>query len=362
MILINKRASSRPLFLITPGDPDGIGPEITWKALKTGDYLRRDIEILCVGARKPFDEMGVKVVTLESTEDLEKTVGAPVLNEPFVWLLPAPTKAPSSFQGKKNPLLEGYQSGWSIQKATELVLSGVARAIVTGPISKERLQKGGFKYPGHTEMLADLCKTPKKRKNGVVSGGTPEVTMLLANDQLRVSLVTTHLGLKDVSRALSRKKIRLATTQTIDHLRAWWRIEKPRVAITALNPHAGESGLFGKEEIKTITPEIQALQKHYGDAAEILGPFPADTLFAKNQMAEEGARFDAVVCMYHDQGLIPVKLLDFRRTVNVTLGLPIVRTSVDHGVGFDIAKTGKADPSSLQAAIELAIQISSARP
>lgn len=351
------------MLVLTPGDPDGIGPEITWKVLKNEKYSQSKTPILCVGARKPFDELGAKVVTVQESE-LKKGATPPSLPEPFVWLLEAPARTPKSLGGRKTLLLEGYQSGWSIEKATNLVLSGVAAAIVTGPISKERLQKGGFKYPGHTEFLADLCKSvgrstgkAKSKSKKVSRQVTPEVTMMLANDQLRISLVTTHLGIKDVSKALTRKKIHRAVTQTVEHLRTWWRIKKPRVAIAALNPHAGESGLFGKEEIRIITPEIKALQKSLGENAEISGPFPADTLFAKNHLADNSDRYDAVVCMYHDQGLIPVKLLDFRRTVNVTLGLPIVRTSVDHGVGFDIAKTGKADPSSLQSAVDLALQI-----
>jgi len=339
------------MIVLTPGDPDGIGPEITWKILKSTNSSTQKTTILCVGARKPFDEMGAKVILVKESE-LKKGATPPKLSEPFVWLLAAPTRTPKPFGGKKNPLLEGYQSGWSIEKATGLVLKGFAQAIVTGPISKERLQKGGFKYPGHTEFLADLCKSVGRSKKVI-----PKVTMMLANDQLRISLVTTHLGIKDVSKALTREKIRRAVTQTVEHLQNWWRIEKPRVAIAALNPHAGEAGLFGKEEIKIITPEVEALKKSFENKAEISGPFPADTLFAKNHLAEDRDKYDAIVCMYHDQGLIPVKLLDFRRTVNVTLGLPIVRTSVDHGVGFDIAKTGKADPSSLQSAVDLALQI-----
>jgi 4-hydroxythreonine-4-phosphate dehydrogenase len=332
-----------PLLIITPGDPAGIGPEITWKTLQKTEY--RSIQILCVGARAPFEEMGASIVEV-SEKELRAGATYPQNSKPIVWLLSAPTKAP--LKKKSEASLAGFQSGWSIEKATSLVLDGFARALITGPISKERLQLGGYKYPGHTEMLADLCK--KK--------SAPEVTMMLANDQLRVSLATTHVSLKGVPKTLTRANIRRATTQTVDHLRKWWKIEKPRVAVAALNPHAGEAGLFGKEEIKIIIPEIRALQKHYGKTAEISGPVPADTLFAKNFLAEPTDRYDAVVCMYHDQGLIPVKLLDFRRTVNVTLGLPIIRTSVDHGVGFDIARTGKADPSSLQAALDLAIQIS----
>ena len=325
------------LVIVTPGDPDGIGPEISLKCASTSG-----VQLLFVGARKPFDEMGARVV--EVTEEELKSGKARAPKPPCLWMLPAPTRAP-----KKSLFLEGYQSGWSIEKAAQLVECEVAHALVTGPISKERLQKGGFLFPGHTEFLAQLCGGSRRK--------ALPVTMMLANDQLRVSLVTTHIGLKNVSRSLTRPLIRRAVTQTIEHLKSWWGIQRPRVAVAALNPHAGEKGLFGTEEIRTISPEILALRKTFKNSAEISGPLPADTLFAKNHLASDVERYDAVVCMYHDQGLIPVKLLDFRNTVNVTLGLPIVRTSVDHGVGFDIAKTGKADPSSLQSAIALAIDI-----
>jgi 4-hydroxy-L-threonine phosphate dehydrogenase PdxA len=170
-------------------------------------------------------------------------------------------------------------------------------------------------------------------------------------------LVTTHLGIHQVSAALTREKIRRTVFHTVDGLQKFWGVQKPRIAVTALNPHAGESGLFGSEEIDIIQPEISHLNRKSLGKFEVEGPFPADTLFAKHILRSKKDRWDAVVCMYHDQGLIPVKLLDFHRTVNITLGLPIVRTSVDHGVGFDIKGKGIADASSLLAAIELAARI-----
>jgi 4-hydroxythreonine-4-phosphate dehydrogenase len=336
---------ARRLILITPGDPAGIGPEIAARIFRARGRksLRSrypDMRFACVGARAPFEKLGVKILPFDET----------VLAQDFgdfgdhIPLLCAPSVAP-----KKSIFLEGYQSGWAIEKATRLIQAGVASALVTGPISKERLQRGGFKYTGHTDFLADLC-------------GVHEVTMMLANEQLRISLATVHIGLKDVPKALTREKLRRAVLHTVDSLKNWWGISKPRVAVAALNPHAGEDGLFGDEEIRVITPEIQSLQK---DAKRrgytLVGPLPADTLFANHVLARSQNRpenrFDAVVCMYHDQGLIPVKLLDFPRTVNVTLGLPIVRTSVDHGVAFDIAGKNIADPSSLESAIELAVDI-----
>lgn len=334
----------KSVLIITPGDPDGIGPEVTWKAIRSGLYQKKGITVLCVGAAAPFKKLKAPIVLFDSQRfNDQQPPPSPRSKKPFVWLLPAPEEAP---EGR---LLAGFQSGWSIEQATRLVLNGFASAIVTGPISKERLQQGGYPYPGHTEFLAALCQ-PELFPRPL------DVTMMLANSQLRISLVTTHLGIHQVSQALTREKLRRAISHTAEGLSHFWKIKKPRIAIAALNPHGGESGLFGREEIEIIEPEIRSLQETPRLPYEISGPFPADTLFAKHLMTPKKKRFDAIVCMYHDQGLIPVKLLDFPRTVNVTLGLPIIRTSVDHGVGFDIAGKGVADPSSLCAALELATQ------
>ncbi len=335
------------IFAVTPGDPDGIGAEIVWKAIQTQRYAENGIALLCVGARAPFEKLGAKIIELDpadlSARQLTPPQSTSTSPSPFVWLLPAPTLAP-----KKSQFLPGFQSGWSIEQATRLVLKGLCAAIVTGPISKERLQKGGYPFPGHTEMLSHLCRRGKK---------SPPVTMMLANDQLRVTLVTIHTPLKRVPSELTREELRRCVNQTADHLKRWWGIVRPKIAVTGLNPHAGEGGVLGKEEIQIIEPELKALRRKWKDSVDLVGPLPADTLFAKHILAPPAQRYDAVVCMYHDQGLIPVKLLDFPRTVNVTLGLPIVRTSVDHGVGFDIAGQGKADPSSFQAAMTLAVRI-----
>jgi 4-hydroxythreonine-4-phosphate dehydrogenase len=333
----------KSILVLTPGDPDGIGPEITWKAIQAlhRSSDSKNFSILCIGAKLPFERLNAPVHLLKSEENLlesSERLRSKHSDHAKIWLLPAPTQAPHS------QLLEGYQSGWAIEKATQLVIQGQADALVTGPISKERLQKGGYPYPGHTEFLAKLC-------------GTSEVTMMLANEHLRVSLVTTHLALKDVSAVLSHEMIRRAVLQTVSSLKKFWKIPRPKVALTGLNPHCGESGLFGREEINLIYPLVQTLQSELKEIAEISGPFPADTYFARQINSPQSERQNAVVCMYHDQGLIPVKLLDFHRTVNVTLGLPIIRTSVDHGVGFDIVGKGIANPSSLQAAIELAVQL-----
>ncbi len=316
-------------LVITPGDPHGIGPEITWKWIQN-NFKKTKISILCIGARQPFDKLKAPIIEAHPSKI---HLGPPNLKQPFVWLLPAPTKS--------KHFLPGFQSGWSVETAVKLIQNKAASAVVTGPISKERLQKGGYPYRGHTDLLADLLKT----KN---------VTMMLANPDLKVSLVTTHLSLEKVPKAITRKAVRCAILNTQKGLKNYWKIKTPKIAVLGLNPHAGEAGLLGTEEKKIIQPEIRFLQKKLGKTCQISGPYPADTFFTLNQSKTQKNRFDAVICMYHDQGLIPIKLLDFPRTVNVTLGLSIIRTSVDHGVAFDIVGKNQADPSSLGAAIQLA--------
>ncbi len=330
--------SSKPVLIITPGDPAGVGPEITVKALqsKALSQTLKKFDILCVGASAPFRKMGIplKLATYDGLGRLELSSSSRGIH-----FLEAPEKAP------RKTLLAGFQSGWSIVTAVQLIQKGYAQALVTGPISKERLQRGGFAYFGHTDLLADLCGVDEK------------FTMMLANDLIKVSLVTSHLSLRDVPSAVTRPRIRRAVNQTIEALDLWWKVKKPRIAVAALNPHAGEGGILGHEEQKVITPEIRFLQKKWRGRAEIVGPLPSDTLFAQHCWGNQRDRFDAVVCMYHDQGLIPAKTLDFPNTVNVTLGLPIIRTSVDHGTAFDIAGKNIADPSSMRAAITLAAQL-----
>jgi len=245
--------TSRTLLAVTPGDPEGIGPEIVWKTLRQNLFQKKKVDLLCIGARKPFERLKAPIVEID-LDSLQKGFKPPQSSKPFIWLLPAPQKTP-----RKGQLLEGYQSGWAIEQATRLVQSKHAAALVTGPISKERLQRGGYLYAGHTDFLADLCDIQ-------------EVTMMLANQTLRITLVTTHIGLKDVSSVITREKIRRAILHTADHLRSWWGITQPKIAIAALNPHAGESGLFGREEIEIITPEISSLRKKLVANISYLGP------------------------------------------------------------------------------------------
>jgi 4-hydroxythreonine-4-phosphate dehydrogenase len=228
-----------------------------------------------------------------------------------------------------------------VVKAVELCVGGQVAAMVTGPISKELMHQAGYQFEGHTELLAHLT-------------GTQDYVMMLAGDRLRVSLVTIHCALAEVPGRLTKNLIVKTISITYRSLERDFGIDKPRIAVAALNPHAGESGLFGREDKTIVSPAVEAARD---GGLPVEGPFPADTVFYH---ASTG-RYDAVVAMYHDQGLIPLKLLHFSDAVNISLGLPIIRTSVDHGTAYDIAGKGVADPSSLIAALKMAAKIVSAR-
>jgi 4-hydroxythreonine-4-phosphate dehydrogenase len=241
---------------------------------------------------------------------------------------------PAGQQYGQPDLCSGRAMADYISWACERCLAEDAAGMVTAPINKQALQRTGADFPGHTEFLAAGC-------------GVDEVVMMLAGERLRVCLVTTHCALRDVPRRLTVDRV-LTTIRIAAHsLRQQFGLAQPRLAVLALNPHAGEGGLFGDEERQCILPAIEAARDQGIDAS---GPHSADTLF---WFAAQG-RYDAVICMYHDQGLIPLKLLHFDDGVNVTLGLPIVRTSVDHGTAYDLAGTGKASPASLIAAAKMA--------
>jgi 4-hydroxythreonine-4-phosphate dehydrogenase len=223
-----------------------------------------------------------------------------------------------------------------------MVKSGEASAVVTNPISKSHLYKAGFKFPGHTEYLAALAE-----KNGQV----PHPVMMLAAGILKVVPTTIHVPLKDVPGALTSELLAKTIAITDHDMRRWFGLARPRIAVSGLNPHAGEEGNLGREEVDMIRSAIVAAQ-HAG--IDVSGPYPADTLFH----AASRKRYDVAICMYHDQALIPFKTLAFEEGVNVTLGLPFVRTSPDHGTAFDIAGTGKANPTSLIEALRLADRMS----
>lgn len=329
------------ILAITPGDPDGIGPEVVVKGLLARPLTTAfplvfgsapAIERYTAAFAKDFKLVVLPESLLQESEraallEKLKTIQS---QKNTVAIIPTPAGQP------------GFQSGWAIEKATRFVLSEPNSAIVTGPVDKKRLNEGGYKHPGHTEFLAELCQADS-------------VTMMLANSKLRVSLVTIHAPLAKVPTLLTSTEIERAVTQTAEFLIRDCGIEAPHIAVMGLNPHAGEKGLLGKEEDAIISPTLAALTtafKTSGSLVELSGPHPADTYFALHAMGEKKA--DAVIAMYHDQGLIPVKLIDFKNTVNLTLGLPIIRTSVDHGTAFELSGRNLADSSSFTAALLLA--------
>jgi 4-hydroxythreonine-4-phosphate dehydrogenase len=235
--------------------------------------------------------------------------------------------------GAPDPLaLAGRLTGLSIEAAVRLWREGAVDAIVTGPGHKRALHAGGYPVPGHTEMLRDLL-------------GAKQVVMMLASDRLRVALVTTHIALRDAIAILTPERIVAAGEVLRRGLQEWFGIAEPRLALCALNPHAGEGGLFGHEEQRVLEPAARQLG--------IAGPLPADTVFVRAMRGE----FDAVLAPYHDVGMTAIKVSSFGKAVNVTLGLPVPRTAPDHGTAMDIAGRGLADPASMQEAVKLAAEI-----
>jgi len=321
-------------LLLTMGDPTGIGPELLVKALLEGHFstLRQDLQIVGdIGILKQAATIFRVTATAEQRNDrcyLLRCGDRQITVHSLSCIDPAQIRYghPDHACGKA---MVDY-----IEFAVAECLGGRAAGIVTAPINKAAINAAGYHFPGHTELLAERC-------------GTQKVVMMLAGPRLRVCLVTTHLAYAEVPAALSQQEIFETIRITADSLAMQFGIARPRLAVLALNPHAGENGLFGDEEERLIEPAIAAAQAAGIDAD---GPHSADTLF---HFAARGD-YDAVVCMYHDQGLIPLKLLHFEDAVNVTLGLPIVRTSVDHGTAYNLAGTGSANIASLIAALGMA--------
>jgi len=327
-----------PRITITMGDPSGIGPEVILKALLQGDVYQicrpivlGDINVLRMVSKK------LGPLSFRTIETPSEVTGNPGL----VDVISVSNLKRDSFIPGQPTVPGGKAMVDYIIKAVDFNKDGQVSAMVTCPISKELMHKAGYRFDGHTELLANLTNT---RDYG----------MMLANESLRVSLVTIHCALREVPQRLNKALILKTIRLTYRALENDFAIKKPHVAVAGLNPHAGEAGLFGLEDKEIIQPAVDEAKT---EGLLVDGPFPADTIFYH---AING-KFDAVVAMYHDQGLIPVKLLHFSDSVNITLGLPIVRTSVDHGTAYDIAGKGVADPSSLIAAIRMATKIASAR-
>ena len=376
----------RPIVAITMGDPCGVGPEIIVKAFDSPRFPGAGGQAGCrpvvIGDRLPLDRaiklLGSSVVVSPLTEEMLPSFHSragiiPLLSPPQPPVLSG-TRAPSAGLtttdiefGRPSPAACEAVVSW-IRRAVELARAGSVDAVCTCPINKEQLHRKGFLFPGHTEFIRELT-------------GAEDVVMMLAGPRLRVALATIHESLADVPGLITKDLLRKVIRITIEAMERDFAIKSPRIAVSGLNPHAGEAGRFGRGEIEVIRPVIEEFESSEAlrpvsaalppaqpsaetsglpgagcesrPAASISGPWPADTVFHRALSNE----FDAVVAMYHDQGLIPVKLVHFNEAVNVSLGLPIVRTSVDHGTAYDIAGTGAAGAGSLIEAVSLAASI-----
>lgn len=294
----------RVRLAVTLGDPRGIGPEIVAAALAEGI----DADITLIGAKEQIADI------------------------PATQHIPTGPWRPLDGPARSLAVDAGLVTGRAVERAARLALDHEVDAIVTGPAEKHALHLAGFPFPGHTEWLAHLA-------------GNVDVAMMLASDRLRVVLVTTHVPLRDVPLVLTADRIVRVGEVTRRGLQQWFGIAEPRMALCALNPHAGEQGLFGDEEERVFAPAAQRLGTG--------GPIPADTVFVRALRGE----FDVVLAPYHDVGMTAIKVASFGSAVNVTLGLPFVRTSPDHGTAMDIAGTGRADASSMRASLTLAIDL-----
>jgi 4-hydroxythreonine-4-phosphate dehydrogenase len=327
----------KPVIGITMGDPAGIGPEIIVKALAEPD-IRRCARFVIYGLNEvltyaadmaEFDVFWWRDQHERISKDAPQGIVVADYDE-INWLSTSNKRGPS--------VLGGQASMQFVEDATADALSGKLDAIVTAPISKQSWNLAGYEqYPGHTELLTKKCKS---RTSAMMFVGGP----------FRVVLATIHEALLELRHRFKIGTVFQPIDLANDALKQWFGIEKPKIAVAGLNPHAGENGQFGDEEDRVISPAILMAQEA---GINVTGPYPADTLF---HQALDG-RYDCIVAMYHDQGLIPIKLLAFHQAVNMTIGLPIIRTSPDHGTAWDIAGKNQARPDSLMAAIRLAVDL-----
>ena len=333
----------RPVLGITMGDAAGVGPEIIAMALMKSE-LQAKARMVVLGDASVMEDAArivgcpLPVRTLADHADIERAA----LDDSAIWVLDFKNRPIESLTRGKVDAVNGNAAFEYIDRAVTLALANTIDAIVTAPLNKEALHLAGHMYPGHTEALAALCDI-----------GDDDVTMLLASPRLRVSHVSTHCSMMEAVTSLTTDRVVQVGRLTAAAV-APLVSRPPKIALAGINPHAGENGLFGPEDEREIRPAAAALQAEGIDA---YGPIPGDTVFLRALRGE----FDAVVAMYHDQGHIPAKLSGFDDCVNITLGLPIIRTSVDHGTAFDIAGTGKAAPVNMEVALDLAAGMGRAR-
>ena len=313
----------KPKLAITMGDPAGIGPEIIARICHD-EEVRAHSELVIIGRQMVL------------------AAGALACNLPFPQVEIIETGNPALIKPGQPSASSGAQAISFIEKAVQLCLANEVQAMVTAPISKEHIQLAGAKETGHTDMLGRLTNTPNP-------------VMMMIGKHIRVALVTVHAPLREVAQLITQERILHTILETYNWFKAFSTISQPRLAVAALNPHAGENGYLGEEEKNIIAPVIDKLKQ---EGMNITGPLAADSLFWRVFKNKE---FDAVVCMYHDQGLIPFKIAHFEDGVNVTLGLPIIRTSPDHGTAFDLAGKGVANSSSMKIATLLAARLALTR-
>jgi len=314
------------------GDPGGVGPEIIARALSSPEVKKCCTPVVIGDAYV----MEAALKLLNSTIKL-MSIKSPDESKPLTKTIDLIDLGTTKKFKKKIPTAEAGRACVSyIKKAVELALDRQVDGIVTAPISKEALKMAGFKWPGHTEMLSDLTNTK-------------DYAMMLVGGPLKVILVTIHTALKNVPDLVTKQRV-LKTIRLAKKACDMLKVKNPRIAVAAINPHAGETGIFGDEEIKKIIPAIRESAR---EGIPVSGPYPPDTIFHKAYKGD----VDIVICMYHDQGLIPLKMIAFDTGVNFTIGLPFVRTSPDHGTAYDIAWKGIANPSSMIEAIKLAAKL-----
>lgn len=327
--------SNKKLVVISSGDPAGIGPEIIIKSLAESSIFRR-ITPLVIGDCKVFRKT-TRIINTSFDLITSKSATGACVKENTVNFIDIDNVSFKKFRFGATDKDYGKAAMEYLSLGVDIVAKNKGSSLVTAPISKESINMAGYKYKGHTEYLADRT-------------GSKNVTMMLIGGGLRVSLVTRHIQLKDVAKSINTRIIASTIENTYYALKNIFKIKFPTVGVAALNPHAGEGGLLGNEEKDIILPAIKSFKR---SLIGLSGPYPSDTLFYKAYKGD----FDAVVCMYHDQGLIPLKMIAFETGVNLTIGLPFVRTSPDHGTAFDIAGKGIANPASMIQAIKLAAGI-----
>ncbi|MFZ3204856.1 MAG: 4-hydroxythreonine-4-phosphate dehydrogenase PdxA [Pseudomonas sp.] len=328
--------TAQPLFALTPGEPAGIGPDLCL-------LLARQAQphaLIAIASRDLLAErahcLSLDIQLIEVGPGNWPTAPAPA-GSLFVWDTPLTAAV---LPGQLNPVNAGYVLE-TLTRAGQGCLDGYFAGMITAPVHKGVINQAGIPFSGHTEFLADLTHSE-------------QVVMMLATHGLRVALVTTHLPLKDVAAAITAERL-IRVSRILDHdLRTKFGIARPRILVCGLNPHAGEGGHLGREEIEVIEPTLELLRN---EGLDLVGPLPADTLFTPKHLEH----CDAVLAMYHDQGLPVLKFKGFGAAVNITLGLPIIRTSVDHGTALDLAGSGRIDSGSLQVALETAYQMAASR-